>query len=253
MNDLTWLARNVHEWPVGASYIAKHESYDSWCSETAFGANYEQHDDCYGKRYTKAQWLAERERLQNKPKEWEGEWLFQDKHGWWNSFDDSETPMVYGVKDTENYCTSKGFFKTYAQGIVLGDWRDTLEKRPEQMTPPTHTNHRCVQVNIENQEWDREGLPPVWVRIEAIGEHNTEWFELEIVAMRDGNAWIIDYSNGLKRDYIICLDSYKFRPLKTEEEKAVEEMKQYCPYKGSWKSTYEEFARELVRNGYRKP
>lgn len=43
-----------------------------------------------------------------------------------------------------------------------------------------------------------------------------------------------------------------FGRILTEEDRAVEEMKQYCEYPGSWKSTYEGFARDLVKAGYHK-
>lgn len=47
-----------------------------------------------------------------------------------------------------------------------------------------------------------------------------------------------------------------FRPIKTqqeiEREKAIEDMKSLCKYKGSWESTFKAFAEDLIDAGYHK-
>ena len=127
MSDLDWLARNVHEWPAG--------DYQPWCYV------YMAHDgvmeasgnflDAVAKHtmITIYQWLARRAELQNKPS-WgavpsHANWLAQDAAGSW-LWHSSEPECRNGGWIGS---TTRGYA---AKGCVLGDWRDTLEKRPEQ-------------------------------------------------------------------------------------------------------------------------
>lgn len=125
MSDLDWLARNVHEWPENGNnmrggFIAGSQYYGPCCSEIVW---------CKG-GITKRQWLARRAELQNKPSwndapEW-ANWLWQSHHGdwWWHENEPSHGDVTY--------LSSSGKFMSQCVGEVLGDWRDTLEKRPEQ-------------------------------------------------------------------------------------------------------------------------
>lgn len=121
--DLDWLARNVHVWVPGE--LLRMKPCDngsgtfrfSWCYSDEGG-------------FTKDQWLARRAELQNKPS-WTdapgwAEWLAQDAAGSWLWHSSSEPESRNGMwigSDTKSYA---------AKGCVLGDWRDTLERRPEQ-------------------------------------------------------------------------------------------------------------------------
>lgn len=122
MNDLDWLARNVHVWPEGKRevLVCWPRNVDTliWSSVLS--------DTCW---ITKDQWLARRAELQSKPS-WDAvpshaNWLAQDAAGSW-LWHDSEPECRNGAwigSITRGYA---------AKGCVLGDWRDTLEKRPEQ-------------------------------------------------------------------------------------------------------------------------
>ena len=129
MSDLDWLARNVHAWPSG--------DHQPWCYV------YMAHDgvmkasgnflDAAAKptMITIDQWLARRAELQNKPS-WKDapEWancIVQDKIGNW--FFCSDTPNHNG-REWDGEYVRKSLIAN--GGVVLGDWRDTLEKRPEQ-------------------------------------------------------------------------------------------------------------------------
>jgi len=46
-----------------------------------------------------------------------------------------------------------------------------------------------------------------------------------------------------------CFKLHMIRPLRTEREKAIDEMKQYCAYPGSWFNTYKPFAEALYDAG----
>ena len=79
MNDLDWLARNVHVWPVNAKFAVR-----PGMGEVLF---YEHHYS-HLVQFSREQVEARRAELQNKPSwedapEWVG-WLAQDKSGaWW--------------------------------------------------------------------------------------------------------------------------------------------------------------------------
>ena len=129
ISDLDWLARNVHVWPAG--------DHQPWCYVymVAGGAmkasgNFLDAVAC-PTMVTKDQWLARRAELQNKPSwkdapDW-AEWLHQDGYGEWEFSEGKPTP--YDGLWLGEPCKRSLRAKV---GEVLGDWRDTLEKRPEQ-------------------------------------------------------------------------------------------------------------------------
>ena len=124
MSDLDWLARNVHKWLGNADFLR----IDGGAADFVFcgriGEDYKKDN-----WFTRDQWLASRAELQNKPS-WDAvpshaNWLAQDAAGswiWHSSEPDCRNGMWIG-SGTKSYA---------AKGCVLGDWRDTLEKRPEQ-------------------------------------------------------------------------------------------------------------------------
>jgi len=69
--------------------------------------------------------------LQNKPswskaEEW-AEWLAQDSYGCWGFF--QKKPLMHAL----SWIARSGYYQIHSPGnLLLGDWRDTLEKRPEQ-------------------------------------------------------------------------------------------------------------------------
>lgn len=75
--------------------------------------------------------LARRAELQNKPSwkdapEW-GEWLAQDSYGCWGWY------QIRPVTLSLNWFAHSGYYSINSPGnSILGDWRDTLEQRPEQ-------------------------------------------------------------------------------------------------------------------------
>ena len=89
-----------------------------------------------------------------------------------------------------------------------------------------------------------------------IGEPVELWFggsfayNCEFIASRGRNyiVWNLD------ADRPDCADimNSEFRPVRTEREKAIDEMKALCAYPGSWNSTYKAFADALYDAGYRK-
>lgn len=121
--DLDWLARNVHVWPDGMREVLvcypRNVNALIWsCVSSNAGW------------ITKEQWITRRAELQNKPswdkaEDW-AEWLAQDQDGEWKWL--AGLPGKY----VDGWTAVK--IKGCCKGSVLGDWRDTLERRPEAMT-----------------------------------------------------------------------------------------------------------------------
>lgn len=240
-DDLDWLARNVRVWPLG-----DHEGWycvvtQNNCEKKAW---YRQAGEA--PRITKDQWLARRSELQNKPSwkdapEW-AEWLAQDIAG----LDGLGAWRWYGVKPTKGDRTwsSKGHSSRPAQtkGEVLGDWRDTLERRPEAMitTVSQEGLEQFAEASMEAiataepaqatfsevTDWYEHGeLPPVGTACEAFGKFPTAPCEIiayspEQVAIRwldNGLLDVIDLKTG-------DIPSIDFRPIRTERQLTVDEM-----------------------------
>ena len=129
--DLDWLARNVHAWPendiivIATTEIPSKLAFDGVAFSLQPSGPISQH----AVYVTKDQWLARRAELQNKPS-WgavpsHANWLAQDAAGSW-LWHSSEPECRNGGWIGS---TTRGYA---AKGCVIGDWRDTLEKRPEQ-------------------------------------------------------------------------------------------------------------------------
>ena len=133
MNDLDWLARNVHVWPAG--------DHQPWCYVyMAHGGVMKAAGnflDAVAKptMITIDQWLARRAELQNKPS-----W---DKHGWPQIFQNEDGHWFGARAEWDFKAHISGGWKgdgvsllrddgeCLRSGTILGDWRDTIEKRPE--------------------------------------------------------------------------------------------------------------------------
>ncbi|BBS88087.1 hypothetical protein [Aeromonas media] len=133
-DDLDWLARNVHVWAEDWTHVRKcpvhHEA--KWMASLSPNAEYKDWR-------TKQQWLTRRAELQNKPSwadapEW-ANWLAQDEEidvkgvgGGWFWYKRCPTPRTAWDAD-DGLTVFSG-----AHGAVLGDWRDTLERRPADLS-----------------------------------------------------------------------------------------------------------------------
>ena len=159
--DLDWLARNVHVWKSGYDLAVVQrgggEIYVTWPSVCSSGI-------------TKKQWLTRRAELQNKPswskaEEWAG-WLAQDSYGCWGFF--QKKPLTHAL----SWIARSGYYQIHSPGnLLLGDWRDTLERRPDmhKSEPKIDTSAERVQktaesmhVSARENDWHERGeLPPV--------------------------------------------------------------------------------------------
>lgn len=165
LSDLDWLARNVHEWPTSTPHIVPpgDSVFDfgiTFYKNHAFMSRYEY---THSKAVYKKQWLARRAELQNKPSwkdapEW-AEWLAQDSYGCWGWY------QIRPVTLSLNWFAHSGYYSTNSPGnSILGDWHDTLEKRPEQKAfePLTSIKDNQEKNMKQDNEWFERGeLPPV--------------------------------------------------------------------------------------------
>ena len=128
MSDLDWLARNHHTWPSKADEVVS----VGWKYMKVGEPNYVRVN--LGAEITKDQWLSRRAELQNKPSwgdapEW-AEWVVQHGTGFWcwgnGEAKQASNDIWYSVLGKTKW--------TGHAGDVLGDWRDTLEKRPADLS-----------------------------------------------------------------------------------------------------------------------
>ena len=100
---------------------------------------------------------------------------------------------------------------------------------------------------VDNSWFDREELPPCGVPIE-LWFGGTFAYNCEFIAMR-GNTYVLWNIDADRPDCAECLNS-QFRPLRTEREKAIEEMANLIAKSvfGSAKCQ----AEKLYDSGYRK-
>ena len=102
---------------------------------------------------------------------------------------------------------------------------------------------------VDSSWYECGELPPVGCECSAMCDGN--WVTVEVLRHRVNNA-------GMNVAAVMNCASFNvfwatdFRPLRTEREKAIDEMKSLCAYPGSWNSTYKSFAEALYAAGYRK-
>ncbi|MFM5499434.1 hypothetical protein ACET7P_00665 [Aeromonas veronii] len=133
-DDLTWLALNVHEWPAGDTLIGRTLKDGEFAVVSVAGI-----PTSFVNWFTIDQWIDRRSKMQNKPS-WDdapgwANWLCQRDDGMW--FWCIEEPRA-----SENgWETRHEARAAYPSGDqipehVLGDWRDTLERRPVDLSEP---------------------------------------------------------------------------------------------------------------------
>ena len=224
--DLAWLARNVHVWREGANYVC--------VNHTDGGYVFHEHNRNCAIWFTKDQWLARRAELQNKPSwedapEW-AEWLAQDEDGEWKWL--AGLPVKY----VDGWAAVK--IKGHCKGLALDDWRDTLEKRPEQTIADI-----CREVTGENRHeeifepfvsvddslekemkqdngWHERGeLPPVGTECEI--DLGAKWRKAFVVGRNYTGRIVVEIDTC---DFIVA-DGCTFRPIRTERDVLIEIIK----------------------------
>ncbi|WP_017411489.1 hypothetical protein [Aeromonas salmonicida] len=257
-DDLTWLARTEHEWPKDAVYVSRHENAVEWhCVELSFIG--------YG-HFTIDQWLARRAELQSKPS-WadhpDARCFAQNSDGgWFKHTGGAQARPVNGFWSLEENCA--GRWEKVGAGEVLGDWRDTLERRPVDLSEPAVTARLTEatenvlaavpalmgeKFSIDRNDWHERGdLPPVGEKcVLHAAENNGE--EVMFIGLTSERFPVFE---TVQKRVFVERGEYKFSPIRTVREKAIEEMKRYCPFHGSWDTVGRIYAEALYDAGYRK-
>jgi len=228
--DLDWLARNVHAWVPNE--LLRMKPCDngngtfraSWCYSGDGG-------------FTKDQWLARRAELQNKPS-WRGapewaEWLAQDDSGEWYWY--AAKPTHPGMKSW--WPTPGDKNAQCGKGEVLGDWRDTLKKRPEEFKKFTSIeDNQGLSVSQEqemkqdNGWFERGELPPVGtVCLYVVSDRLSA--EVEITAHAKFGLCFVEVGKSGENYVSKTAELHRFRPVRTERDVLlsiiVEEMNRY--------------------------
>ena len=152
---------------------------------------------------------------------------------------------------------------TITRDEKVTNWHQTILSRDEYFTAypeqskveiNNETEHKVeVEMKSESEmtikvgDWHKNReLPPVGEVCEAYIDYPPKWIETEIVAHKDGFAigWCKSVMKGCHGD-----KAHEFRQLRTEREKAIDEMVDCLSSR--W-ANCEEIAAHLYENGYRK-
>ena len=73
----------------------------------------------------------------------------------------------------------------------------------------------------DNSWYERSELPPVGCECEAFDSNENKWMRVEVIAIREGYVmmWCRECLRGFQSD-----DKSRFRPLRTEREKAIDSL-----------------------------
>lgn len=149
-DDLDWLASNLQNWKPGFDLCVVEIGKD--------GERYYRFPSICSSGITKREWLGRRAELQNKPS-WEelpstACWIAQDGDGEWGWF------YCEPVKAGDNWLKSTPTNGRCGKGALLGDWRDTLERRPDmrKATPEIDTSSDRVQKTEKSMSEDIEDV-----------------------------------------------------------------------------------------------
>ena len=145
--------------------------------------------------------------------------LAQDGDGVWYWHANKPKPNGATVCG-EGYWISTGESCIACRGELIGDWRDTLEKRPEEFKPFVSVeDNQEREMNQDNEWFERGELPPVGVECEI--RHscwNSEKYERVTVAAITNEYLIVKYVT-LEQHYM--LKDISFRPIRTERDELV--------------------------------
>jgi hypothetical protein len=185
-DDLDWLARNVNRWGGAGDNAVVDKTED--------GVLYARFPIICAGGITKGQWLARRAELQSKPS-WDAvptnaNWMAQDCSGTW--------VWHSGEPEPRNGMWIGGVRGYAGKGEVIGDWRDTLEKRQEPAS---------------SGDWHERGeLPPVGIECEIFT--NGKWEPAFIVGKSRKGGLIVQDKSDCAVDTFSC----QFRPIRTERD-----------------------------------
>ena len=228
--DLDWLARNVHEWPAG--------EHQPWCYVyMTYGGVMKAAGNFLDAVANPAmitidQWISRRAELQNKPS-WDdfgesAKFMAQDSDGAWMAFESEPAANYHVWSSMRGWCGYAREGRDRCRGEVLGDWRDTLEQRPEQFKPFTCTEDNQEQGMAQQQEmkqdsgwFERGELPPVGaVCLYVISDRLSS--EVEITAHAKFGLCFVEVGKSGENYVSKTAELHRFRPIRTERDELIE-------------------------------
>lgn len=145
------------------------------------------------------------------------------------------------IRNWHQTCLSRDeYFTAYPEQVKVEVGNETEHKVEAEMTSDK-------EITIRVSDWYKNGeFPPVGEFCEAYFDYPPRWIETEIVAHKGGFfiGWCESEKDAFRSDFVDGL-----RPLRTERDKAIDEMVDCL---GSRWANCEEIAAHLYENGYRK-
>ena len=148
--------------------------------------------------------------------------LAQDGDGVWYWHANKPKPNGATVCG-EGYWISTGESCIACRGELIGDWRDTLERRPDmyKSEPKIDTSAEHVQKTAESmRDWFERGeLPPVGMAVQ-LWHGGTYAYDCELIAKRGNNfvLWNLTRDRPDSADCMMC----EFKPIPTERDVLIE-------------------------------
>ena len=130
-------------------------------------------------------------------------------------------------------------------GLIGGDVKVTRQEWQQER------DKMSGKPEADNSWYERGELPPVGCECEIKHKCWVEFQRVSVLAITSEYVIISGHPTPAREQHYHLRD-VTFRPLCTEREKAIDEMKSLCAYPGSWCSTYKSFAEALYDAGYRK-
>ena len=154
-----------------------------------------------------------------------------------------ELPKRGGWPEGVRYITQDNGLSTY-KGTICGydslpefNSRIWLSDKPSRhadvvimRTDDIADDHATAIVTREQYVWDGTGLPPVGCECEYLDSNNGKWYPVTMKYVSDqivvicGMTNILGEKQGTEIAKDIQLDKPQFRPLRTEAERAIDEM-----------------------------
>lgn len=138
------------------------------------------------------------------------------------------------------------YFTAYPEQLKVDINNETKHKVEAEMTSESEMTINVSSAGaVAGGDWHKNGeLPPVGEVCKAYIDYPPQWIETEIVAHKDGFAigWCKSVMKGCHGD-----KAHEFRPLRTERDRAIDEMMEHCNY-----LVGRDFAGELFDAGYRR-
>lgn len=183
-------------------------------------------------------------------------WVFATSNGFGSAFCWTNKPKRIGC----NWLGGGKFTLCCEIGESIPNWHQTILSRDEYFTAypeqvkvgvNNETKHKAEaevksesEITIKVGDWYKNGeLPPVGEVCEMIDGYGA-WRVVEVIALHAGFAHGWDSSKVVS---YFSDDKSEFRPLRTERDKAIDEMMEHCKFMGS-----RDFACKLFDAGYRK-